>query len=429
LALFRARGALWSHADFLRLWSAQTVSAFGARITREGLPLAAVLTIHASPATLGILAALSQGPTLVVGLFAGGFVDRAQRRTILIGSDLARAAVLATVPIAAWMHLLSMPQLYVVAAIAGSLNVLFEIADHAYLPSLIARADLIEGNTKLNVTESIAEIGGPALSGVLVQFLTAPIAIAVNAATYMVSALFLSRIRAREALDVRQARSPGWWHDLSAGASAIFGNPLLRPLFLMSATNACFAPFFSALYIYYAVNVLKLPPSLLGVTIAVGGVGALLGASIASAWIRAFGVGWAIISSGLIAAASAFFIPLAHGSPLGGMAYLMVAQIFGDSFGVVAIVVSTSLRQSILPLNLMGRAGAVFRVGAGAPAIFAALLGGVLGGMIGPRPVMYAAAAGMTISMFWAFFSPLVRLENMPVHMGEAIVDPQSPAS
>lgn len=158
-------GRLWRHAGFMKLWAAQTISAFGARITREGLPLAAVMTLDASPRELGILAALSMGPGLFVGLLAGGLVDRARRRTILIGMDLLRFVVLMTVPVAAWLHLLGMEQLYVVAAVVGAASVLFDLADRAFLPSLIDNDDLMEGNTKLSVTQSTAEIGGPAVAG------------------------------------------------------------------------------------------------------------------------------------------------------------------------------------------------------------------------------------------------------------------------
>src|ERR1700710_2538803 len=167
---------LWHHAGFLRLWAAQTVSSFGARITREGLALASILTIDAKPLQLGILAALVTGPSILVGFFAGGFIDRSHKRTIMIAADFARTLVLMSVPIAAWLHLLRMEQLYAVGALMGGVGLLFDIADHAFLPHLIAREQLIEGNTKLSMTESLAEVGGPALAGILIQTLTAPFA-------------------------------------------------------------------------------------------------------------------------------------------------------------------------------------------------------------------------------------------------------------
>ncbi|MBV9905788.1 MAG: MFS transporter, partial [Alphaproteobacteria bacterium] len=220
MSFFRPTGALWRHAGFMRLWAAQTVSSFGARITREGLALASVLTIDAKPWQLGILAALALGPGLIVGMVAGGFVDRSRKRHIMIGADLARTAVLATVPVAAWLHILSMNQLYVVALAMGGLSVLFNIADRAYLPHLIAREHLMEGNTKLSTTDSLAEIGGPALAGSLVQLLTAPFAIAVNAGTYLFSAIFLFAIREREDLGGEHNKRATMLGDLRAGFAA-----------------------------------------------------------------------------------------------------------------------------------------------------------------------------------------------------------------
>jgi MFS family permease len=410
-------GALWRHADFLKLWAAQSVSSFGARITREGLPLAAVLTIHAPPAQLGLLAALSQGPGLIVGLLAGGFVDRARRRSILIGADILRAAILLSVPIAAWLHLLSMAQLYGVAALAGAASVLFDIADHAYLPSLIARDQLMDGNTKLGLTEAVAEIGGPALAGVLVQALTAPIAIAVNAVTYLASALFLSAIDKTEDLGARGPRQP-WHRNLALGLTTIFEQPLVRPLFLVSVTQPFFGGFFSALYVFYAIDILKLTPAMMGVTIGVGGVGSLVGAALAAPAARRLGLGRAILFCGLAAAAMTFFIPLAHGTPVVAMGYLMIAQFFGDSLAVMSLIASTSLRQSLVPLDRLGRVVAVFQAGAGAPVVAGALLGGVLAGFWGARAMLFVAAAGVTAGMIWGFLSPLRSLREMPVAPG-----------
>src|SRR4051812_27243799 len=149
-----SRSALWRDRDFVRLWLAQSVSAFGARITREGLPIAAILTLGATASQLGVLAALSYGPALLVGLAAGGFVDRSKRRGLMMGADLLRAAVLATVPVAALLHVLTLPQVYLAAALVGAASVLFEIADHAYLPGLVRREDLVTANSSLQTTES-----------------------------------------------------------------------------------------------------------------------------------------------------------------------------------------------------------------------------------------------------------------------------------
>jgi MFS family permease len=407
-------GSLWRHRDFLRLWAAQSVSSFGARITREGLPYAAILIIDASPAELGLLGALALGPGLIVGLFSGGYIDRSRKRPILVLSDVLRALILLTVPAAALLHALTMVQLYAVAAAAGAASVLFDIADHAYLPRLIGRADLVEGNSKLGVTESIAEIGGPALAGLLVQWLTAPIAIAVNAFTYLVSALFLSTITAHEPEPEEKERRP-WHRNLAVGFGAIFSLPLVRPLFLMAISSPLFGGFFSALYMFYAIKVLHLTPTLIGITVAMGGIGSLAGAAMAAPIMRWVGVGPAILLCYLVSALSAFFVPLAHGTPELAMAYLIAAQLLGDSFAVAAIVTATSLRQTVVPLPVMGRVAAAFQVGGGAPVIVGALLGGFLAEIFGTREMLFVSAAGITLSLGWGFFSPLWALREMPV--------------
>ncbi len=407
-------GELWKHRDFMRLWSAQAISAFGARITREGLPLAAVMTLDATPAQLGLLAALSMGPGLVVGLLAGGFVDRRRRRTILIGSDLFRFAILMTVPVAAWLQILNIEQLFIVAGLVGAASVLFNLADNAFLPSLIKPEQLMEGNSKLGVTDSVAEIGGPALAGVLFQLLTAPFAIAVNAGTYLVSALFLGGIRVREAAEEpAEDEIRHWSSDLTFGWRAIMSQPLVRPLLLSTMVQHLFFSFFAGLYALWAIRHLGLSPAALGVTIAVGGVGALLGAVLASRATRVLGIGPAIIICGLISAASAFLIPLAPAHPLWGMAFMMGAQLLGDAFGVAAIIPATTLQQTVIDQRALGRVGAIFHVARGGLAVLGALLGGWLATVIGVRETLFIACAGVAIGPLILLASPLRSLRTV----------------
>ncbi|MFZ5675164.1 MAG: MFS transporter [Pseudomonadota bacterium] len=407
-------GNLWRHADFMRLWAAQAVSAFGARITREGLPLAAVLTIQATPFELSVLAALAMGPGLVVGLFAGGHVDRSRRRPILIAMDIVRALVLMTVPVAAWSGMLSMPQLYIVAASVGAASVLFDIADNAYLPSLIASEDLLEGNAKLNTTGSVAEIGGPALSGILFQLLTVPVAIAVNAATYLVSAGFLSAIRGIETPPPVSGEAVSLRRDMKLGLGAIFGDPFVRPIFVITLAEAFFGSFLAGLYVLYAIDTLGLSPAMMGVTIAVGGLGALAGAMLGPILVGKLGVGRSILMAALGYGATSVLIPLAQGEPRLAMAVLMVAQFVGDGLAVAGSVVAVSLRQTVLPLAIMGRVGAAFHVGTGSLAVLGALLGGVLATSLGIRETLYIASAGLVLAPLWAMLSPLWRQHDMP---------------
>jgi len=413
----RSSGALWRHRDFLKLWAAQSVSSFGARITREGLPLAAVLSIAAPPVELGVLAALTQGPALIVGLFAGGLVDRSRRRSILIASDVARAAVLMAVPAAAWLHALSMPLLYGAAALAGMLSALFDLADHAYLPSLIGREQVMEGNAKLGLTESIAEIGGPAFAGLLVQTLTAPIAIAVNAATYLVSAAFLTAIRGRESLSQQIERRP-WHRHLAAGFAAVRAQPVLKVLLTLSVVAPLFGSFFSALYVLFAIRTLHLSPAMLGITIAFGGAGAMAGAAIAQPLASRFGIGPAIVMLAFASSAFALLVPLATGGPALAMTILIAAQLGGDSSGTAFIILAKSLRQVAVPNRMLGRVGAVFQVTSGAVGVVGALAGGALAGAIGARATLIVAALGYFLLPLIAAASPLRRLEAIASPIG-----------
>ncbi len=412
MRIFSPSGVLWKHADFLRLWAAQTISSFGARIAREGLPLAAVLSTRASIMQIGILVALATAPSVIVGLFAGGFVDRRDKRGIMIASDLVRAAVLATVPVAALFHLLSMTQLYATAFVAGGAGVLFDIADHAYLPSLIGKSVLIEGNTKLSVTESLAEIGGPALAGILVQLLTAPFAIAVNAVTYLASAAFLFAIRKREEVREAAAGGRGWWSGIREGIATVMANEFVRPLFLMAVAGAFFGAFFSTLYVVYAIRVLGLTPALLGITIAVGGVASLIGTGLASTAVRRLGTGRAILWTNLIAALSAAFIPLAAGPLALRVACLMAAQFGGDAFGTAAIIPAVSARQGLLPRPVLGRAAAAFQAAPGAVRVLGALAGGFLATALGSRSTLWFVVLGNVAVVLWGFTTPLAALRE-----------------
>ncbi len=405
---------LWRHADFLKLWAAQAVSSFGARITREGIPVVAILTLHATPLQLGVLAALARGPGLIVGIFAGGWVDSARRRPLLVWADLFRAALLLTVPLAAWTHWLTMPQLYGVAALVGAASVLFDITNHAYLPHLIDRADLLEGNAKLAVTESTAEIGGPALAGVLFQIFTPPIAIAVDAITYLVSAASLGAIRHVEPPPTPRQRDQHWLADIAFGYQAVMAQPLIRPMLVMTVVQTFFGSFFAGLYMLFALETLHLSTSLMGLTIAVGGVGALSGALLARWSVARFGPGPAILVMGMVSAVSALLIPLAPASVFGGTVVLMISQWFGDAFAVAAMVPAGTLRQTVFPREVLGRTGSVFHVATGAMAVVGALVGGVAAEHIGIRPTMWIGALGIVAGQMILIFSPLRHLSKMP---------------
>ena len=408
---------LWRDRDFVQLWSAQAVSAFGARITREGLPIAAVLILGASPAEVGLLSALSNGPALIVGLACGGYVDRTRRRGLMMAADIVRALALATIPIAALLHVLTLSQLYVAAAIVGAASVLFEIADHAYLPGLVRREELTRANASLSATESVAEIGGPALAGVLFQVLAAPFAIAANAVTYLVSAFFLAGIRKPEPTPEPEPHAR-WTDDVALGFGAALRHPLVAPIFLMSAGQSLAGGMFGALYILFCVKVVGLNPALLGITIAAGGVGALAG-TVAAGWLsRTLGVGGGILAGQLGLGLAVVMIPLSPANPAQGMPVLVVSQFLGDATAVAVLILSGSLRQTVLPISVLGRVGAAFKATSGGLAVVGALLGGVLGEAMGVRGAIWVGVAGILLTPLLGLRGPLKRLREMPAGPG-----------
>jgi predicted MFS family arabinose efflux permease len=413
MPLFPNLPALWRDPDFVRLWSAQAVSAFGARITREGLPIAAVLTLGASPAGVGLLSALYYGPALIVGLACGGWVDRTRRRGLMVGADLVRAAVLAAIPIAALLHVLTLPLLYLAAALVGAASVLFEIADHAYLPGLVKREDLTRANASLSATESVAEIGGPALAGALFQVLAAPIAIAANAVTYLVSALFLAGIRRPEPTPDPEPHAR-WTDDVALGFGAALRHPLVAPLLLMTAGQSLAGGMFGALYIIFCVNVVGLNPALLGITIAAGGVGALAGTAAAGWLSRTLGVGGGILAAQAGLALAVVMIPLSPANTAQGMPVLVVSQFLGDATAVAVLILAGSLRQTVLPIAVLGRVGAAFKATAGGLAVLGALIGGALGEALGVRGAIWVGVAGLSLTPLLGLAGPLKRLREMP---------------
>ena len=413
-------GALWREADFLKLWSAQGISALGSRITRTALPILAVLTIGASVEQVAILSALALAPGVIVGLAMGGRVDRRAKRPMLIGADLFRAALLLTVPAAAWTDNLSMGQLYAVAALTGAATTLFQIADKAYLPALIGRNHLVDGNAKLEATDALAEITGPGLGGLLVQAITAPLAIAFDALSFLVSAFFLGAIRHEEipaASDTGGDR-PTLIHDLRVGLRACVLHPLVRPVFMVEAVSAFLNGIFAALYTVYALKTLDLTPASLGLVISVGGVGALFGALLAAKCSRRFGLGRAMIVCMAGSRLAGLLIPMARGPEWLAVSCLVGHQLVGDALLIAYYVLAISLRQTVLPQDTLGRANATFHVASGVLVPVGALLAGSIATATDVRTALWISALGGLANPVILQFSAVRRLQAMPVSSG-----------
>jgi predicted MFS family arabinose efflux permease len=404
---------LWANRGFRRLWAAQAVSGLGARVAREGLPMAAVISLKAGPAALGLFAALALGARAAGGFLAGPFVDRLPKAALMVGADLARAAVLIAAPILALAGRLTLVDVYVAGVVLGLCDVAFEMADHALLPSLVGGGELTLANARLATTDAVAEIAGPTLAGALFQVIAPPLALAANAAAYLASAVLLGGLpKSRPATEGRGGHP---FHlEISRGLAVVLGHRLLRPLWLASVGRSFFGAFFAALYVLFAIGTLKLTPGLLGLTIAAGGVGGLVGA-LAAPWLSArLGPGRTIAAAGLVGGAALFLIPLAGGPVPAAMAMLALAQLFGDALQTAAGVAAVSLRQTLLAPAELGRAAGAFASAEAAAGVAGALTGGALAARLGPREALAVAAAGVLAAQVLVALSPRGRLGAKP---------------
>jgi predicted MFS family arabinose efflux permease len=408
------RDGLWQHGDFLKFWSAQTVSALGSRITRTALPILAVLSIHASAKQVAMLAAVSLAPGVLVGLVLSGRIDRRAKRPVLIGADLIRAALLLAVPLSAWMGRLSMGQLYIVAALTGAATSLFQIADKAYLPALIGKDCVIEGNSKLQATEAIAEMTGPGLGGLLVQAITAPVAIIVDAVSFLASAVLLSAIRREEAPAATDGPSPTLIHDLRVGLEASLFHPLIRPALLVEASSAICNGFLAALYTIYALETLKMSPGALGLVISAGGVGALFGATMAGRMSRHVGLGPSLVLCMAGTRVAALLIPVARGPQWMAVSCLLGHQLVGDALLMGYAVLEVSLRQSVLPQATLARSNAAFHVAIGVLMPVGALIAGPIAETFDVRTALWISVIVGLINPLILQCSALGRLTRVP---------------
>lgn len=407
-------GPLWRHADFLRLWSAQAVSAFGSRITRTALPAIAILVVAADPMEIAVLSSLEIVPAVLVGLLAGGFIDRSDKRPVLVFADVARAILVVSVPVAAWVSGVTMIQLYVVAALAGACSALFRLADNAYLPALIGRERLVEGNSKLEATDSLAEIGGPGLAGVLIQVLTAPVAMIIDGLSYLWSAALLLRIRSKERRDVVPSKRPSIIDDVRIGVRAGFGHPTVGPTFWSFAIGDLFNGFFMALYMLFALETLSLDVATVGIVIGLGGVGALGGAFVAGALSRTLGLGAALIVTLVLGKLSNVFVPLAGVYRDLAVPLLSAAQLLGDGCLVAFLILANSYRQAILPLDVMARANGTLQVMTGVLLPAGALIAGLLATTTSVTTAVWTGMLGGLLAVGPLLRPAVYRLVSMP---------------
>ena len=400
--------SLWRHADFMKLWAGQTVSELGSVVTRTAVPLVALLVLGAGPLEMALLVVSASLAVLVVGLFAGAWVDRVRRRPILIWADAIRAAVLFSIPVAYVAGVLRMEQLYAVVFAEGCLGAFFDAAYPAYVPSLIGVDRVVDGNSKLATSSSLAEIGGPGLGGGLVQLIGAPFAMLVDAISFVVSAVSLALIRSPEPPPPPRIASTAIRAEIAEGLAAVRHHRLLLPLALRSIVAHVAGSFYGVLYTIYLVQDLQLSPFLLGVVVSAGGVGSLVGSFFASRAIARLGIGRALIWAAIGASVIGVLTPLAGGPLVLAVAMVLLPQLIGDGLQTIESVAELSLIQGVMPGRMLGRVNAtleVFSHGIAYP--LGALLAAGVAGWFGVRGGIAIGWAGMAASLLFLVLSPL----------------------
>ncbi|MEV5705282.1 MFS transporter [Actinoallomurus sp. NPDC052274] len=404
---------LMRHPAFRRFWTAQTISYLGDQVTVVALPLVAVLTLGSSALETGLLTAAGTAPNLLFSLHAGAFADRYGRhRALMVCADLARAALLATVPLAFWFGALSLLHLYVVAFLAGTLAVLFNVSAAGLFAAVVPRDSYVQGNSLIRGSYSFSWVAGPSAAGVLIQVMSAPLALIVDTVSFIGSALLLRSIPPADPVD-RMASGSG----VRDGLAFVRRTPALLAKFAAETGLSFFHSVYFALVMVFATHALGLPAGLIGLALGVGSCGALLGSAVAGGTSRRIGLGRSYVLGALLYPAALALVPLTTTREWAAVTLLALAQ-FGGGFGLMLCDIGgNAIQQALTPDRLRSRVhGAYLTFNAGARPL-GALAGGVLGARVGLRPTLWLAVLGGVASVVPLLLSPLFRMRGLPAQM------------
>lgn len=405
---------LWRHPDFVRLWAGQTVSVFGSLVSRTALPFTAIIYLHARPFQVALVTSADLVAGIFVGLAAGVSADRFRRRPMMIAADIGRALALGSIPLAAVFGVLRVEQLYAVAFVAGVLTTFFDVAYQSYLPTIVSADELIEGNSKLTASFSVAEFGAFSASGWLVQLLTAPGAIVVDALSFVFSAASLRTIRTPEVPAAPPAERPRLRVEVMEGMRFISADRVLRAVTASFVALSLASGMTGAVFILYTNRELGFAPGVLGLIFGVGGLTSVVGATLAGAVARRAGVGGAMMLGLGLAGVGMLAVAGARDASLVAAGLLVAQQLITDPSWTVYEINQVSLRQSMTPAHLLGRVNAAVRFAALVAALAGSLIAGVLADRYGARPVIVASAGIMFGGAVLLLVSPARGVKTLP---------------
>ncbi|HXM52057.1 MAG TPA: MFS transporter [Candidatus Binatus sp.] len=408
-------GRLWRHPDFLKLWAGDTVSQFGSQVTLLAVPTVAILLLHAGPFQVGVLSALEFLAFPTLGLVAGVYADRLRRRPIMIACDLGRFLALGSIPLAFVLNFLTLEQLYLVALLTGIFTVFFDVSYQSYLPVLVDRTNLLEGNTKLEISRSVAQVSGPAIAGFLIQWIGGAKAVAIDALSFLASAVALSTIKQPEPppRPTTASGATGFIPEIREGLDVVFKNPILWRIAGCTATfNFGSNMVFGAVFLVFAYRQLHLSAATVGIVFAIGSVGGLAGA-FSAAWVaRRLGVGPTLGIASAVGGLAILATPLAQ--VIAPVVVLAALGFLEGLNGPIYNISQVSLRQAITPDRVQGRMNATMRTIVWGTIPLGAFIGGILGTGIGLVPTILLGGTLTLLSALWIFLGPVIRLKEQP---------------
>jgi MFS family permease len=404
------RGGLWRHPDFLHLWSAQTLSQFGSQISQLALPLAAILVLDASAFEVAALGTVEFLPFMLFALPAGVWVDRLRRKPILVFADFGRALLLGSIPLAYAFDALTIWQLYVVGFLTGVCTVFFDVAYQSYLPSLVDRSSLVEGNSKLEISRSAAQLAGPGLAGALIGAITAPYAILLDAISFVGSAVLVFRIDRPEDVPEPTAK-PSMRREIVEGLRYLLGHWYQRPVAISVAISNFFNTLAFSIFLVYLVRELELSAEVIGLMLAVSNVGWLAAAVAASRLSNRIGIGKVLVGSAFLFGPSLMLIPAAPQSQ--PIPFIVAGLILATFGGILFNVTGISFLQAIVPERMLGRANATRRFIVWGVIPLGSLTGGLLASQIGLRETLWVGAIGGSLSFLPLLLSPVRSIGRM----------------